>query len=48
MPSGEVQCELADIACGIGVQNSAANGFAKKAVASVKLNKAAGKTYGAA
>lgn len=37
--------KLADIARGIGVQNSAANGLAKKAVASKKVKKSAEKTY---
>jgi len=36
---------LADIARGIGVQNSAANGLAKKAVAAGKVKKSADKTY---
>lgn len=36
---------LADIARGIGVQNSAANGLAKKAVAEGKVKKSAEKTY---
>ncbi|MCC6755798.1 MAG: hypothetical protein IT199_05430 [Solirubrobacterales bacterium] len=40
--------KLADIARGIGVQNSAANGLAKKAVASGKVKKSAQKTYTAA
>lgn len=40
--------KLADIARGIGVQNSAANGLAKKAVASGKVKKSAEKTYTAA
>ena len=39
---------LADIARGIGVQNSAANGLAKKAVAAGKVKKSAEKTYTAA
>jgi hypothetical protein len=39
---------LADIARGIGVQNSAANGLAKKAVAAGKVKKSADKTYTAA
>ncbi len=39
---------LADIARGIGVQNSAANGLAKKAVAAGKVKKSADKTYSAA
>ncbi|MCB0831280.1 MAG: hypothetical protein KDB54_02485 [Solirubrobacterales bacterium] len=37
--------KLADIARGIGVQNSAANGLAKKAVAAGKVKKSAEKTY---
>lgn len=37
--------KLADIARGIGVQNSAANGLAKKAVAAKKVKKSAEKTY---
>lgn len=37
--------KLADIARGIGVQNSAANGLAKKAVASGKVKKSADKKY---
>lgn len=37
--------KLADIARGIGVQNSAANGLAKKAVAAGTVNKSAEKTY---
>lgn len=36
---------LADIARGIGVQNSAANGLAKKAVAAGTVKKSAEKTY---
>lgn len=40
--------KLADIARGIGVQNSAANGLAKKAVASGKVKKSADKKYTAA
>jgi len=40
--------KLADIARGIGVQNSAANGLAKKAVAAGKVKKSAEKTYTAA
>lgn len=40
--------KLADIARGIGVQNSAANGLAKKAVAAGKVKKSAQKTYKAA
>ena len=40
--------KLADIARGIGVQNSAANGLAKKTVASGQVKKAADKTYSAA
>ena len=39
---------LADIARGIGVQNSAANGLAKKAVAAGTVKKSADKTYTAA
>jgi hypothetical protein len=37
--------KLADIARGIGVQNSAANGLAKKAVAAGKVKKSPEKTY---
>lgn len=37
--------KLADIARGIGVQNSAANGLAKKAVAAGTVKKSATKTY---
>lgn len=37
--------KLADIARGIGIQSSAANGIAKKAVAAGKVKKAADKTY---
>ncbi len=37
--------KLADIARGIGVQASAANGIAKKTVASGKVKKSADKTY---
>ena len=40
--------KLADIDRGIGVQNSAANGLAKKAVASGKVKKSADKKYTAA
>lgn len=40
--------KLADIARGIGVQNSAANGLAKKAVAAGKVKKSKEKTYTAA
>ncbi len=40
--------KLADIARGIGVQNSAANGLAKKAVAAGTVKKSADKTYTAA
>lgn len=40
--------KLADIARGIGVQNSAANGLAKKAIASGKVKKSADKKYTAA
>lgn len=40
--------KLADIARGIGVQNSAANGLAKKAVAEGKVKKSPEKTYTAA
>ena len=40
--------DIADIARGIGVQNSAANGLAKKAVASGKVKKSADKKYTAA
>lgn len=40
--------KLAEIARGIGVQNSAANGLAKKAVAAGKVKKSAEKTYTAA
>lgn len=40
--------KLADIARGIGVQNSAANGLAKKAVAAGTVKKSAEKTYTAA
>jgi hypothetical protein len=40
--------KLADIARGIGVQNSAANGLAKKAVAAGTVKKSADKTYKAA
>ncbi|MDQ2623218.1 MAG: hypothetical protein M3Y45_09310 [Actinomycetota bacterium] len=40
--------KLADIARGIGIQSSAANGIAKKAVAAGKVKKAADKTYTAA
>lgn len=39
---------LADIARGIGIQSSAANGIAKKAVAAGKVKKAEDKTYTAA
>ena len=39
--------KLADIARGIGVQNSAANGLAKKAVAAGSVKKSADKTYSA-
>lgn len=37
--------KLADIARGIGIQSSAANGIAKKAVAAGKVKKSADKTY---
>jgi len=37
--------KLADIARGIGIQASAANGIAKKAVAAGKVKKSADKTY---
>ena len=40
--------KLADIARGIGIQASAANNIAKKAVAEGKVTKSAGKTYRAA
>lgn len=40
--------KLADIARGIGVQNSAANGLAKKAIAAGTVKKSADKTYTAA